>query len=102
MAEDNVIDLQARKERNEAYRLQLKQIAEMVDAFRGELEAAATNLAMAGPWREWDATIPVGTVMEIGWASLSQTDDPNLDALAGVEIALMDAAEQLEDALGDA
>jgi hypothetical protein len=51
---------------------------------------------MAGPWREWDASVPVGTVVNIGWEDLSDTGDDSLNALVETELALMAAATQIE------
>ena len=96
MAENRVVDLEARRRRNEAYQEKLRALVQLIDDFRDELRQGAINLAMAGPWREREASVPVGTVVSIGWQDLSDTGDENLNALVEIELALMAASARME------
>lgn len=59
-----------------------------VDEARSALSLAALNLAMAGPWREWDEQQPVGAVLALDEDALRGTGDRFVTALAELIDAL--------------
>jgi len=58
------------------------------------LVTAAINVAMSGPWREWDSTISEGMEMQFDPESLAACGDP-------VVVQLVLAANALEELLED-
>ncbi|TNF37941.1 MAG: hypothetical protein EP329_01790 [Deltaproteobacteria bacterium] len=95
MADANVVDLDARRKRAEAYDKRLRELVDLIADFRSDLEGAAFNLALAGPWREWDESVPAGTVITLSWQALGDTGDANLDAVARIERVVALALAQL-------
>lgn len=53
------------------------------------------NLAVAGVWRDWDATQPAGSTLCLDLEDLKHTDDEVLTRL----MAIYDLAEELESEL---
>ena len=89
-----VVDLVKRAALDEKYDALLEATLERVQQAGDALLDDLVNLAMLGPWREWNEEQQMGAVERIGTDALGETDDPRIRALAGL---LARAGEVLHD-----
>jgi len=95
----NVVDL-ARKgkkswKRDRRYREALAALSEELTAMADGFLDRAFQLALAGPWREWDESAPEGTELYVDDGLLRESGDPNVARLLDIQEHLYRAAEEL-------
>lgn len=82
--------------RREAYRRQCREARRLLEVAEEKIATCALNLACADRWREWNETVPSGTVMPSPRAALRDCGDPRVAALVDVVEAVERALEVLE------
>lgn len=60
-----IIDLKNRRKHIVEYNASLVEAVEKLEAMSFELYSMAVNLAMKGPWREWDESVPDGSALRV-------------------------------------
>lgn len=71
-----------RREQGELYRQHLDDAIEAIEETAASLFTNAVNMAVSGPWRDWDATQSTGAKMEFTLEALGDTSDARLTTLA--------------------
>lgn len=89
----SVIDLASRRARVENRARLVESAQEILDSSCEELSRLAFEIALADAWYDWDQTIPAGTRIEIGPEELLSCTDPFVRGIAGVLMAMQDAAQ---------
>ncbi len=79
-----VVDLVKRTALDEKYDALLEATLERVEQAGDSLLDDLVNLAMLGPWREWNEEQQMDAVERIGTDALGETNDPRIRALAGL------------------
>lgn len=87
-----IIDFEQARKAYDRYDDAVREARRTAEEVLERLVTAAINVATSGPWREWDAEIPEGTVMEFEPDALADCGDPTV-------IRLIMAADALEEIL---
>ena len=66
---------------SESYRSALNSVLERLAETSSDILSACFGMAVAGTWREWDATVPVGTEIAVDDEMLMDTGDTTITAL---------------------
>ncbi len=81
---------------SELYQAQLDEAVETLEATAEALFTNAVNLAVNGPWRDWDKSQPVGAKMEFTLKALADTKDGRLTMLVNAIAQLRELAGALQ------
>lgn len=68
-------------EKNGPYRSALRGILDRLSEASSDIQEACFMMAVAGPWRDWEATVPVGTQIAIDDEMLLDSGDEQITAL---------------------
>jgi hypothetical protein len=90
-----VIDLDALKKAKAAYVASIASTRGVLEDLRRQAFGCAVSTACAGPWSEWSAAQPTGSVIAFSKEMLAKSGDPLVTALVAVVTALEDAQEIL-------
>jgi hypothetical protein len=66
---------------SESYRSALNSVLERLAETSSDILSTCFGMAVAGTWREWDATVPVGTEIAVDDEMLMDTGDTTITAL---------------------
>ena len=83
-----IIDFEQARNAYSRYDEAVREARRIAAEVQERLVTAAINVATTGPWREWDASIPEGTVMQFDPDSLAACGDPTVAQLVLVTDAL--------------
>ena len=86
-----IIDLEERRKWFVAYERSVAEAEELIEEMTDDLFTAAVNIAMNGPWREWNESVPEGTEVELNSEMLKDSGDDRVVAI----IDLMYQAERI-------
>jgi hypothetical protein len=90
-----IIELKKHVAANKKYHERLAASLQRLETVREELWDDLVNLAMLGPWREWDEQQPVGTHVTFGAKELVESGDANLAALLRVHDWICETVSEL-------
>ncbi|HSV97544.1 MAG TPA: hypothetical protein VLM75_11510 [Spirochaetota bacterium] len=84
------------KER-ESYRAAPGCILGELASMSSDLQAACFMLAVRGPWRDWDKTVPAGTTINIDDEMLKDSGDKTISALMGLKERIDELLEGFDE-----
>jgi hypothetical protein len=76
-----IIDFEQARNAYSRYDQAVREARRIAAEVQERLVTAAINVATTGPWREWDASIPEGTMMQFDPDSLAACGDPTVAQL---------------------
>lgn len=88
-----VIQLHEAVKLDEKYAERLGDLVDHLEASIDDLTTDVVNLAMVGPWREWDDDQAIGAIANIDLAALGDTKDLKVTVMAHL---LMDMTKVLK------
>jgi hypothetical protein len=92
-----IIDFEQARKAYDRYDDAVRTARSLAEDVLAQLITAAVNIATSGPWREWDAAIPEGTVMAFEPDSLADCGDPTVVRLIMAADALEEILQEGED-----
>ena len=96
MKSQDVVDLAAYRRRQVYCQGAIDEAQRLLQEAQQTITDAATVLALAGPWRDWEEAQPVGAMVEISPQALQETDDSTITRL----VELASCIEEARNALG--
>ena len=77
------------------YRELLGELASRLEETSGSYSETAFNLAISGKWKEWEASKPVGSVVNLSEDMMMGTGDEFVEGAINLSVAMTDLAEKI-------